>query len=136
VPPGIVGRFRALVKRIKSNKNYTATTGQALGIEGAQQTGPDLSTIQPDFDVTVSGNHVSINWGWGGNSAFLDMIRLEADRGDGKGFQFLANDTTPGNIDTTPFPATPTKWSYRGIYIVGDAQVGVWSKTVSVTVGG
>jgi hypothetical protein len=33
--------------------------------------------------------------------AFLNMIRLEADRGDGKGFQFPANDTTPGYIDTT-----------------------------------
>lgn len=33
-------------------------------------------------------------------------------------------------------PAAPTKWTYRGIYIVGDAPVGVWSKPVSVTVGG
>jgi hypothetical protein len=128
--------FRALVKQIKASTSYSEAIGEALGIEGAQQTGPDLTTIQPDFDATVSGNQVSVNWGWGGNSAYLDMIRLEADRGDGNGFQFLANDTTPGYTDTTPLPATPTKWSYRGIYIVGDAQVGVWSKTGSVTVGG
>ena len=38
--------------------------------------------------------------------------------------------------DTAPLPPTPVKWTYRGIYRVGDAQVGVWSKPVSVTVGG
>ena len=36
----------------------------------------------------------------------------------------------------TPLPATAQKWTYRAIYIVGDAQVGVWSKSVVVTVGG
>jgi hypothetical protein len=60
---------------------------------------------------------------------------LQVDRGDGKGFIFLANDTTPGYIDTDPFPAAPTRWTYRAIYIIGDAQVGLWSKPVSVTVG-
>ncbi len=44
------------------------------------------------------------------------------------------------NVDdytnTFPLPATPTKWKYRGIYRVGDAQVGVWSNTVEITVGG
>ena len=44
--------------------------------------------------------------------------------------------TTPGYNDTAPFPAAPAKWSYRAIYRVGDAQVGVWSNVVSVTVGG
>ena len=38
--------------------------------------------------------------------------------------------------DTFPLPATPTKWKYRAIYSVGDAQVGVWSNTVEITVGG
>lgn len=46
--------------------------------------------------------------GLGGNGNYLDMILLQVDR-DGKGFQFLANDTTPGYTDTMPFPATPIK---------------------------
>ena len=62
------------------------------------------------------------------------MIELQVDRGTG--FVFLANDTTPGYTDTHPFPATPTKWTYRAIYRVGDSQVGIWSKPVSITVGG
>ena len=56
--------------------------------------------------------------------------------GDTKGEVFLANDTTPNCTDTTQFPATPTNWTYRAIYRVGDSRVGQWSKPVSVTVGG
>ena len=32
----------------------------------------------------------------------------------------LTYDTTPGYTDTTPFPATLTKWKYRAIYRVDD----------------
>ena len=59
------------------------------------------------------------------------MIELQVDRGDGKGFVFLTYNTTPGYTDTAPLPVAPVKWTYRGIY-----RVGVWSKPVSVTVGG
>ena len=39
-------------------------------------------------------------------------------------------------VDTEPFAATPTKWTYRAIYRVGDQRVGQWSKSVSIAVGG
>jgi len=134
VAPGIEARFRALVQSIKTNAGYNPAIGQALGIEGAQQTGPDLTTIQPIIDAIISGNHVNVKWGWGGNSAYLDICELQVDRNDGKGFVLLAFDTTPGYTDTQAFPATPAIWTYRAIYRVGDAQVGVWSLPVSVTV--
>ena len=60
------------------------------------------------------------------------MLEIQVDRGDGKGWAFLTYDTTPNYTDTFPLPAAPTKWTYR----VGDAQVGVWSNTVEITVGG
>ena len=97
---------------------------------------PDLTIIKPEIDATVSGNQVNITWGWGGNSAFLDMCELQVDRGDNKGFVLLAFDTTPNYTDTQPFPAAPVKWAYQAIYRVGDQRVGQWSKPVSVTVGG
>jgi hypothetical protein len=134
VAPGIEARFRALVQLIKANPGYNETIGLALGIEGAQHTGPDLTTIQPVISAMISGNHVSVKWGWGGNGAFLDICELQVDRGDGKGFVLLAFDTTPGYTDTQPFPAAPVTWTYRAIYRVGDAQVGQWSNPVSVTV--
>jgi hypothetical protein len=134
VAPGIEVRFRALVQLIKANANYNETIGLALGIEGAQQVGPDLTTIQPVIDALIFGNHVNVKWGWGGNGAYLDLCELQVDRGDGKGYVLLAFDTTPGYTDTQPFPTTPATWTYRAIYRVGDNQVGVWSLPVSVTV--
>lgn len=134
VPLGIEVRFRALVKQIKSHPNYNDAIGEALGIEGSQHTGPDLTTIQPQFDVTLSGGQVVVNWDWQGYSQFLDMCELQVDRG--QGFVLLAMDTTPGYTDTAPFPATAAKWTYRAIYRVGDQRVGQWSNPVSITVGG
>ena len=53
---------------------------------------------------------------------------------NGKGFVFLATDTTPDYVDTFAQPATPAKWTYRAIYRAGDVQVGQWSAPVSVAV--
>jgi hypothetical protein len=47
---------------------------------------------------------------------------------------FYCVDTTPGYTDTQPFPAASVKWTYKAIYRLDDAQVGVWSQPVSVTV--
>src|SRR5665213_941477 len=134
VAPGIEARFRALIKQIKANASYNTSIGEALGIEGAQQTPPDLATLQPQITATINGNQVTVGWGWGGYGAYLDLCELQVDRGDGKGFGLLAFDTTPVYTDTAPFPAAPVKWIYRAIYRVGDSQVGQWSLPVSVTV--
>jgi len=134
VAPGIEVRFRALVQQNKTNPGYNPTIGQALDIEGSEQTGPNYATLKPVIDAIISGNHVTVKWGWGGYAAWLDICELQVDRGDGKGFVFLTFDTTPGYTDTQAFPATPAVWTYRAIYRVGDNQVGLWSKPASVTV--
>ncbi len=97
---------------------------------------PDLATVQPELAVAISGEKVEVNWGWGGQSAHLDMIEIRVDRGDGKGAVFLAHDTTPGYTDSAPFPANPAKWTYTAIYWLDDQAVGQWSNPVSVVVGG
>ena len=86
--------------------------------------------------LTLIGNAVLVGWGWQGFRAFLDLLEIQVDRGDGKGWVFLTVDTTPDYTDTCPLPDTPTKWKYRAIYHVGDAQVGMWSNTVEIAVGG
>jgi len=136
VAPGIEARFRALVQLIKANPGYNEAIGQALGIEGSQQTPPDLTLVQPVIDAVLSGNHVTVKWGWGGYTAYLDICELQVNRNDGKGYVLLAYDTTPGYTDTQTFPAAPAIWTYRAIYRVADDQVGLWSLPVSITVGG
>lgn len=135
VAPGIEARFRALVKQIKASTDYNASVGQALGIEGTLQVGPDYATLAPVLGLSISGDRVNIDWGWQGFRAFLNQCELQVDRGDGKGMVLLAIDTTPGYTDTQPFPGAPAKWSYQAIYRVGDDRVGQWSRPVSIMVG-
>ncbi len=134
VAAGILTRYLLLVNAIKAHKNYTTAIGDILGIEGPEDTPPDLNTLQPIIDALATASVVKINWGWGGHRAFLSMCELQVDRGSG--WVPLVYDTTPNYEDTHPFPATPTVWKYRAIYRVDDHQVGLWSLEVSVTVGG
>ena len=136
VPPGIIPRFRQFVKRLKGNSKFNDAMAKALGVQGTGQVAPDLTTVQPDLDVTISGSHVEVDWGWGGWANYLDMCLIQVDRGDGKGFMDLCYDTTPGYNDTQALPATPTKWTYRAIYRLDDTNVGLWSKPASINVGG
>ncbi len=136
VDPGVEVRFRSLLRQIKASSAYNIAIGKALNIEGPDQTGPDLSTVQPQLDVQLIGNTVKVIWGWGGDSKFLDLCELQVDRGDGKDWNLLAYDTTPNYFDTAMQPAMPAKWKYRAIYRVADSQVGIWSQEVSIIVGG
>ena len=136
VAGGVEARFRALVKKIKAHPNYTISLGDGLGIESPNHVAPDLATIQPVISLKYSGDRVHVVWGWGGHGVYLDMIEIQVDRGDGKGFVLLAYDTTPGYIDPTPMPAAPVKWTYRAGYRVGDQRVGEWSAETAITVGG
>jgi len=136
VNTGALNRIFALVQTIKDSNGFTDAIGTDLGVIGSAQTGPDFTTLQPVFTVTRIATGNNINWTWQGNSAYLDMIELQVDRNDGKGFGQLVFDTTPGYTDTFPQPAALTKWKYKGIYRVGDQQVGLWSQEMSITVGG
>ncbi len=131
---GIQVRFRALVKQCKGSANYNVAIGEALGIEGAAQTGPDFATLKPTITLELTGAGVMIRWGWEGNAAFLDFIEIAVDRGDGKGFVTLTFDSTPDYLDTTPFPATAAKWAYKAVYRVDEQRAGLWSDVASITV--
>jgi len=63
-------------------------------------------------------------------------VEIWADRGDGKGFAFLAVDTVPDYVDTAALPATAATWKYKAIYRLNDEQVGQWSAVASIAVGG
>jgi hypothetical protein len=135
VVPGAQDRLFALVQVIKKSGKCTDAIAADSGILGREATAPDLSTVSPVISAKVSGSQVDIKWGWNANSEWSSACELQEDRGDGKGFVLLAIDTTPNYTDTAPFPATRTSWSCRVIYRVDAAQVGQWSRTVSVTVG-
>ena len=136
VAPGALSRIFALVQTIKNSGKCTDAIGEDLRVIGSVASGPDLSTVVPIITAKVSGGAVHIGYGYNGNRAFLSGCEIHVDRGDGKGFALLTVDTSPDYVDTQPFPAARTVWSYKAIYRADDAQVGQWSQIVSVAVGG
>jgi hypothetical protein len=131
VPPDIFGRNCALAGRLKKHPNYTEPMGQDLGIIGAEQT-IDYTSLKPALTIILQAGHPVIGW----RKLGMDSLELWVDRGDGKGFVFLAIDTVPGYTDTAALPTPGAVWKYKSIYREADAQVGQWSDVVSVAVAG
>ena len=52
---------------------------------------------------------MNIGWNWGGYTDFLDMIEIQVDRNNTKGWVALTFDTTPGCVDSYPQPSVLTR---------------------------
>ena len=57
-----------------------------LRIIGPEVTPPDFLTLRPSFSANVTPGGVHIPWKFDGNSKWLEVLRLEVDSSDGKGF--------------------------------------------------
>jgi hypothetical protein len=136
VAPGAQKRIIALAQALKRSGKCDDGMGADLGIVGSAAAGLDLSAVEPVLKATVSGDRVSLKWGWQGMRVWLSSCEVHVDRGDGAGFVLLTVGTRPGCVDKHPFPATRTAWSYKATYRAEDTAVGQWSQAVSVAVGG
>lgn len=134
VSADIFGRATALAARIKKHPGYTEAIGRDLNIIGPDAMPSDLSAVQPTLKIRLQAGHPVIGWKKRGMSG----IEIHVDRGDGKGFVFLAVDTVPDYMDIAPLPSAGTAvvWKYRAIYRQADERVGQWSDEASVTVVG
>jgi len=129
--PGIFVFAASIGNIIKKNTAYTVADGNDLGIEGAEIT-IDLQSKKPVITIRlVDGGKPELVWQKSG----MDGIEIFVDRGDGR-WQFLAIDTYPNYIDTTPLSDTVSSavWNYKCIYRYDDAQTGQWSDVATVTV--
>ena len=133
VAPGVIPRALALIARIKTSPGYTEAIGKSLGIIGADST-IDTTTLKPILTADLQAGQVVVGWTKQG----MDGVEIHVDRGDSKGFVFLAIDTVPDYNDTAPLPATgqAALWKYMAIYRQGDDRVGQWSDVVSIAVAG
>ena len=129
VPAGVFKRTGKLVQRIKNHPNYTPAIGQDLGIE-SHDTINALDFGKPELKVTFDAGHPVLKWKKGNMSA----IDLFVDRGDGKGFAFLATATVPHYTDTFDLPlgTNSAQWIYKAIYKSGNDQSGEFSNPVSI----
>jgi len=129
VSAGIFDRMRLLVQRIKNHSNYNEAMGHDLNIIGSDEA-LDRVAMKPTLEIVISGGEPIIKW----KKGHADAIRLEVDRSDNQGWQFLAINTISGFHDKQAFPATPTTWKYRAIYIIADEPVGQMSDEAKITV--
>lgn len=124
-------RVQQLVNGLRNHTAYTESIGQDLGIIGAEQV-VNTAAMKPVLALSIVANEVIVKWTKGKATS----IDIYADKGDGKGMVYLANDYSPNYEDRITLTATdpPAVWSYRAIYRIGDKQVGQYSDLVSITV--
>ncbi len=135
-PPGSLTRIFAFIQQIKMSGKCDEPTATELGVVGTVMVAPDLTLLLPLIHVLLLSGQVVIKWSWQGFAAYLTSCEIWVDRGDGKGFGFLTIDTTPNYTDTQTLPAVAAKWTYKAIYRIDEAQAGLWSAPVSLTVCG
>ena len=131
VVPGILTRFRDLVRQVKAASAYTDAMGTALGIIGPDSADVDPATLVPEISLRLNGGKVDVLWTKNGQEA----LEIQVDRGTGT-FDLLAIDTRPDYTDTEPLPATPARWKYRATYTHDAQRIGQWSNVAEIAVGG
>lgn len=131
----IFGGWADFIARLKRRPDYTEDLGRTLQAIGAEQAGADPAKLQPALDHEFQAGRPNLLWD---RVEGTDSLRIEVDRGDGKGFVFLTIDTVPDYVDTFPLPARDTTalWKYRAIHRFRDAEVGNWSAVMEVAVKG
>jgi len=132
VTPGLIGRTRAVVKRIKAHPNYTEVIGKDLGIVGSEQVGPTV--VKPDGKAEPLPKHeVRISFVKSGHEG----VDIESQRAAETAWAYLAFDGYSPYIDNRqPLVADqPEERRYRLRYRDKDVPVGEYSDVYVVTTG-
>jgi len=131
VPEGIFDRVSKLVKRIKTDANYTEAIGHDLGIIAVVQSF-NAEALKPDLRVTLDAGRPHIKC----TKGYADAVDLYADRRDNAGFVLIGRLTKPDFIDAASLPANTviTEWDYKAMYVIDNNSVGLMSAVVSVVV--
>lgn len=128
---GIFDRISMIVKRIKGSTAYTTVIGNDLGII-APPVVLNVATMQPDLKVSLEAGRPRIKCTKGD----ADALDLYVDRKDGAGFILLSRLLKTDYVDVYNLPAGTViaEWDYKGMYVIGNTQVGLMSPPVSITV--
>jgi hypothetical protein len=131
VPEGIFDRVAKLVSRIKASLNYTDNIGSDLGVIAPVET-VDIATMQPDIKINLEVGKPHLKW----KKGYSDALDLYVDRNDGAGFVLIGRLTRNEYLDIVSLPSSKVfdEWQYKGIYVIADTPVGLFSKVTSVDV--
>jgi hypothetical protein len=134
-PEGALTRIFDFIQKLKDSGLVTEAIATDLRIVGTVKTSTPGGALKPVITAKVNGLHVDLRWSWDGHADEVDLLQIQVNRNDGKGWVDLVFDTTPNYTDTTPFPPAASIWQYRGIFHANGAPVGTWSDITSVVAG-
>jgi hypothetical protein len=127
--------LRSTIAAIKTNSLYTDAIGADLGIIGPVDSF-DPNTYQAELtSVEQTGpNLVTIKFGKAKGK--IDGVNVYSRRQGTSEWKFLARDTQPPYVDSTPLatPGTPEVREYRIRAVIDDQEIGDYSVTMQVTV--
>ncbi|MDF2452700.1 MAG: hypothetical protein K0S26_2204 [Bacteroidota bacterium] len=131
VPEGVFDRVSKLAARIKNSVNYTDNIGSDLGIV-TPASNFDASLMQPILKIKLDAGRPHLKWIKGE----ADALDLYVDRDDGNGFVLLGRLMRNEYVDIASLPSTKLidEWNYKGIYVIADQAVGMYSAISSITV--
>lgn len=130
VPEGIFERITQLIARFKNTTGYTDNIGSDLGVIVPAAEEIDVATLQPDLTVKLNVGRPHIKW----KKGYSDALDLYVDRDDNLGFVLVGRLLKNEYIDIASLAAGKIfdEWSYKGVYVISDTQVGLFSKVTPV----
>lgn len=131
VTEGIFERAAKLAGRAKLSLNYTDPIGADLGIISPSST-VDVSLLQPELKIKIDVGKPHVRWIKG----YSDALDLYVNRDDGLGYVLVGRFTRNEYLDVTALAPTKVfdEWNYKGIYVIADTPIGLYSNIVSVDV--
>jgi hypothetical protein len=127
--------IRASVASIKTNGGFTNAIGADLGVTGsAAAFDPNAYKAQITSATVTAPAQVTIKFSKA--SGNIDGVHVYSRLQGQDNWRFLARDTIPPYVDTTPLAAAgkPEVREYRVRAVVNDEEIGDYSDTVQVTV--
>ena len=109
---------------------FLVALGSLLGIEGPQDT-TDLTTSKPTLaGADQTGGVVELDF----DKSISDGVNIYAKRDGDADFVFLARDTASPYIDNRPLlvATKPELREYKAVYVLSDAEIGLFSDEVVV----
>lgn len=131
VPEGIFDRISKLAQRIKASVNYNSHIGADLGIISSNPK-TDISNLQPTLNIYIDAGFPHLKW----KKGITNAIDIYVDRNDGNGFNYMGRYLRNEYIDKTSINnnSTLVEWHYKGIYVIADKQIGLFSNVSSISV--
>ena len=136
VPPGIVPRFRSLVKRVKACPGYTVAIGEILGIErphsqpAAEMSGDGPTPVLRGKALDTGGAEIKSNKG------DAEAVDIYCKRDGDADYVFLMRVLHFPFIDHRPLlvAGKPEKRTYTGMFIRHNQPYGKMSASITVIV--